>query len=540
MTKFHRNSRRNFLKSMGLSTGSLALHGPMQLLLQSIVQGLSSQAQAQLSGANARKYIYFIDVGAPPRWVFDLFLTPYSSDGFISNPLVATRYKAVNGRYVSTEYATTKIGDLNVPWMWQFDVPRSGGGMRPMAELLNSMLQVRGLSCGNASHISAQALQFRPLGSPVTNNSFSADNSNTPIASIDFSTGPGYLYQSAKGSAPVRIGQGNGISQLLEAFSDSAPNDFKQKRDTLSVSIEAVTQMMDDLAVENHPAVQALSLSRQSAASLMKKSFGNLDQTWNSLLNKYKDLISRAIDPSFSMAGLTDLPIGSNSTRDKLYQYQPDKIATQSDLRNIFSRETMSDRLAETFALGEFIMRNNLSSSYVAPMFGFSSLNYGPEIRDMGFDEHETGTMVSLLQNTMYFRALATCMLEFFDQLKIFGVFAETIFENGGEFGRNPRTTGFGSDHAPQSGAFVAYSGIIKQPLILGNTLNASPQGDSLGSWGWGAGIDSLAGAQLDVGHKTSTLATLLRVPSPLTARPSLILEQAGLILPAIEKAKQT
>ena len=120
MSKLKELNRRELLHFLGAACSSAAL-SPLQILTQSLISGLATNAYAAELKLNPRRLLYIQLEGGPPRWVFDQFLNPYNSAGFIPNLQTSTIYKANNGRYTSAEHKTIPIKGIHAPWMWQFD-----------------------------------------------------------------------------------------------------------------------------------------------------------------------------------------------------------------------------------------------------------------------------------------------------------------------------------------------------------------------------------------------------------------------------------
>jgi hypothetical protein len=156
------------------------------------------------------------------------------------------------------------------------------------------------------------------------------------------------------------------------------------------------------------------------------------------------------------------------------------------------------------------------------------------------FDEHQTGAMSSLVQNVYWNVAYSACLLELIDRLKATNMFQETVIVTGSEFGRNPTFDGSGSGHGYTGGCSNIYSGALQNsPLVLGNIYsNKTQDGDDPGTWGYGAPVAEL-GKPLSMGNWASTIATLLRVPSPISASISTVIDKGGVFAPTIELAKQ-
>lgn len=153
------------------------------------------------------------------------------------------------------------------------------------------------------------------------------------------------------------------------------------------------------------------------------------------------------------------------------------------------------------------------------------------------FDEHGTGVMVSLILNARWCTAFSACLLELFDRLRAAQIFDDTVLEVAGEFGRSGLPDGSGSDHGWPGKISTYFCGRIRGPLVVGNVYATPPPdagfGEYHGTWGFGAPVDGVR-ATLSLNHELATLATMLGVPSPTNASPSVVsLDDSGFILPA-------
>lgn len=532
-------NRRHFLGLATAFTGTSLLNNPYSLLFDQIVNGFVNRAYAETTGINPRRYIYIQQYGAPSRWTFDLFLTPYTSTGFQSNPMVGTKYIESGGRYTDLTYSTVKYNGINLPHMWQFPVPRAGGGNRPMTDLIDHILSMQGVNTGNAGHPGSQSLHMKPTGSVRSLPALASDYTENPIPAINLST-PEYKFDSlnTKSFVTVPVG-GNMLQTLLDPFIASAPADFLSKLGNVEQAVDRGVAVIDALAATEHPLAQSLNKDRAGAEELLRTGFPGLAEKWNGLLAKYRDLIRRAIDPTQRLQGINDKPIGKTSTRDREYSLNSTtNIVTTPDIRDLITGSTEISNMAEHFAVTEFVVLNDLSRSI--------SLNTGPLIKlntngntqsTFNFDQHDSGRMISLYLNTMYFRAFSSCLLELIDKLKEADLFSETIIDVASEFNRSPKSNGFGADHGWQGSSTTIYSGTFSGALFLGN-IKAHASTSYMGTWGIGAGVKELANQQLGLNHVAATIASLLRTPSPVTSAKTLVQVSGGKLVPLIEKTK--
>ena len=525
-----------------VATGATFLNNPMTIFFDHLMNGFVNRAMAETTGINPRRYIYIQQPGAPPRWTFDLFLTPYEKKNFVSNPMVATKYIASGGRYTDSTYSTFNYKGINLPHMWQFSVPKAGGTMRPMTDLIDSLFAIQGINTGNAGHPGSQTLHMKPSGAIRTITALPSDYSSNPMSAINLSTSS-YQFNSLNGKSSVTVSSAgrNMLETLLNPFIGKAPSNFLQKFSRLESSINTSIEALDQLATQQHPLAKALNDDRSGAENLIRTGFPGLGDTWNQLLGKYQDLIRRAIDPAQRLEGINELPIGITGTRNKEYDLADNaNTVTTADLRNLIVDSTVINLMAEHFAVAEYVILNDLSRSVSLFIGNFINLSSDGNTKPNGvFDEHNTGRMVSLYLNSMFNRAFAACLLEFIDQLKSADIFSETVIDVAAEFNRSPRKNGTGSDHGWQGASTVLYSGAYSGPLIIGN-LRADPGGTYQGTWGYGAAIPELNNHQLKPSHMAATIASLLRTPSPVTSATSLVQLQGSQLRSLIGKTKIT
>lgn len=530
-------SRRNFLNILGATSTLPLMQGPAQILIESILMGISQKASALDSTVTPRRYLSITFEGGPPRWVFDHFLTPYDTTVFQANTQVGTKYGG-GSTATSSDYATILRKGINVPHMWQFEVPKVGGGTRPMDTLLDNMISIRGVDVGNPDHAAALALQFLPLGATKSISALAADQSDMPIAAVSSGLSQ-YKFLSTKQKSAVTIAtSGNMISTLLTPFTRKDLGAFSIKRQQMSAAIDASVGILNTYANTLHPASGINSKAMSDAKDLLSAGFGDLTTTWTNLRDKYIALITAALDTTKTYAGINDRLIAPDGSVRFIYNTKA--IVTMPDIRAMITKSTAITGMAYHFAMAEYILLNNLSSSVSISPSKMTNLTVDGSNHGMDFDEHDMGAMITL-QNNFYFNlAYSSCLLELIDRLKAKGIFQDTIISTGGEFSRSARNDGSGSDHGYSGGNTTFYSGAFNGPLVIGNIYKSkslSTLGDT-GTWGYGAPVAEL-GKTIDLGNLASTTAFLLRTPSPITASSSLLKTSGTSIVSTIEKAKQ-
>ena len=538
---YNRKDRRAFLKKLGLLSGAASLNVPVQSLILNMMGGMISHAHAQTATASTKTFVQFTLNGAPSRWMFDQMLTPYGSSGFISNASVATRYTG-NGRYTAPSYSTvtrTIAGEtLNLPWMWQFDIPARNNSTRPMTDLLLNFLSIRGIDTGNAAHDGSQRLLHRPLGATRGIASTQADESARPIPA--YFDGDSSTFNTLTGKSFVNVSRGgNRIQKLMEPFLSSGTGNYHSKKAQLTGEIQNAMSLLDDFIKAQHPGAQSLTDSRRGVEDIVSLGLTNLDSQWNSLYTKYAQLVSRSLAGTFE--GINDLPIGKSSNRDgdPFYQLRQDnEYMGDIDIRTMVNSNTQSRRIAEQFALAEYLLVNKLTNTITLNLGGLENLSINGSNSGQGFDEHNSGVMPTILRNFFCFRAMGACLLEFIEQCKDIGVYNETLIAFGGEFNRSALADGSGSDHGDNATSFSYFSGMMDGPLIIGNCHHGRSTGNYAGSWGEAAPSGSFG--ILNMSHIAASVASVLEIPTPTNAAPSVLsLNAGGKIVPRIPRATQ-
>ena len=415
-------SRRDALSLFGQGgmTGMLSQH-PVKLLFAALLEGHTQKVFAEAQATTPTRNLLSIRLlGAPPRWVWDPL---HPNDPFsmvVPNQQVGTRFQTSNNRYTDVEYASVNINGINMPWMWQFDLPKAGGGLRPMKDLMDHMLIISGTNGNNPAHTGARVLQNYPLGINYSMSSLAADQSLSPIPFINMN-GSTSGFNSALGLSPVNlpVTNANLLQSLLNPFLVNPGSDFLTDQNALDQMLVSTFDNLNTIAKNNHAQASTIIASQKSAESLIRSGFNDIATFYPAAKSKYKLLVQKAADPlEVELSGLSMKPIGATG-----------------DLRSTISNVKNISRMAEQFAVVEYVLKNNLSSSMTIAPANFNGFT---------FDEHTVEKVRSLAATTFWNRALAACLLELIDQLKISGQFNNTIINISGEFGRNPKNNGTG------------------------------------------------------------------------------------------------
>ena len=410
-----------------------------------------------------------------------------------------------------------------------------------MGNLMEGMMMIRGASPESSSHTNAEALHNKPLGSSYTVNALAADLGNYPIAG--FKLGGQIVFGSRRKLSAMNIPYGGRmLEQIMQPFTMPRLDQYETDQQKVLAALESSQSSLDGLANSMHPGAEAIKVSTNNAIELMKKDFGNLDNLFNATSARYHNLIMQAIDPSRELEGINDRPVGiAESQRGKAYQYGNGNIVRADDLRTMIkpagsSAPTRAFTLAGNFAVAEFMLLNNISSSVTISAPGLDNVNSSGGNPTQFFDEHFGGTMTSLMINTHYNIALATCLYELITKLKAAGMWNDVLIDLGGEFGRYPNGDGGGSEHSPNSISNVLMSGSIGGFHAIGNIARQAPQGSIPGTWGYYAANDGFG--TLNVGHYGASVAMILGAESPVTAVGPFMKKEGNKFVPLLPMGK--
>ncbi|MES3039134.1 MAG: hypothetical protein V4736_14600 [Bdellovibrionota bacterium] len=536
-------SRRDILKTINLGLLGSAL-SPANLFATSFIQGLVSQANAQITGTDPRTLITIRAPGGPHRWGFDGMLNP-NGETLLPNPYVVSHFGAVSGRLSEPIYGTIKYNGITVPHLWSYSVPTVGGGLRPMTDLLNNMMVLRGVDVIDGGHAGAMKKQFMVPGASASIHGSHADASTkSPLASVWASRGNGADFQSRKSLQKIdlyvgnRAGQ-NFISDIMAPFkvnNSLATRSLALANDaSIQAAYAALKTVKSDLST-------TLRANVKGADDIIRSGIEDLSSVWLQLQSKYANLIKAAMNGNYP--GLNDLPVGG-ATRDGQYNFDQgtNKIVTLEDMRMMFHDGTGMDKTADMFACAEFMITRGYTNSMCIDLSPFTNLRFDKNDlarrENDNFDSHFIGRMTATFLMGMTVPCFAACMLELIDVLKSKtrydgrNLWNETVIQFGGEFNRtagwNPDdlSPGTGTGHGPDSSVFSHWSGAIRGPIVVGNIINRNRGTYQAkvepGTIGAAAKIPELNGRVAGTGDMLNSLAALLRVPPPNPNNMSLV-----------------
>lgn len=555
------SSRRNFLKQLSGGAGITALS--VSGVLEVLIRGRLSQASAATVSDTLRKYVFFQFYGAPIAFPFHLPLNARVGESVDENLCIKNQFSGGQMRW-DTQVFNINGQSIQMPSLWGKTIPTVSGAQVPISSLLENHIFVRGIDSGINSHTACSTLMQIPDPTKRSVGGIVADRALTeqiPLPAVLGNYSSTRFKAQASSGLSVDLGASNLLeSNILSPFLQNATMESAlARRSIFSAEFNRAIQSLKAKGLASNEAFERLQITYDSFESLIRKDFGNLSQEWNNLKNKYQDLISQssAIEEILTEAIPTDgVPTSYRQRNDNGNYF------IHNDLRDLI-RRTGSVRssiisMAESFALSEFMLRENLGASMLYQVGGYHRLflqsdnDPAGSTLAMGFDTHYVGVLPMIVASSFLYRSFAACLYEFRSQLNAFNQFENTVIHYGGEFPRSPRGEGIyvsdpggGSDHGYDAHAFGLMSGAIKKPSVVGNIYRTHPSSyfrdrGQAGTWGLAAPISNfeVGSTTPNMGHAASTICMALGVPSPTPNFSSLITETSDGLVPAVEFGK--
>lgn len=570
-------TRRDLMKMMG---GAALISTPLQMIISGLVDGLVQKAYAEYynPALPVRNFILLYFGGGIIRWRWDQPLTPFTADSTVIKPSNDRDHVVINkiGPNGIPIYASTPITrggvTVNMPHLWSCTIPTTMGGEVPMGDLLTNMAMIRGIDVLFGGHVDAQRVHTRPSAAAHSLDGAVADRSSKPVPAAAGTHSSNF--RSLKGNGVVDFDQysSDPIGQVLLGFDRSRDNllsTYNNRRLAMDVAVNSALSKLGALAKSNMEGSEALYTIRNQAEPLIRSGIGDVAAEFATLKNKYQDLIDRCnpANPAASLIpGVTDtalLPANATALVDgKKVQIIASGTGLEeltSDIRSMFqhpnannalynrSAKTNLDRMASGFAVAEYLIRTGKSSSVTASMGYVTNAYYKTASGvitngEWGFDEHSAGAWTSMMMLSFVYKSLSACLYELIRVLKSTNLpgtsnnlFDETVINIASDFNRSPDYVGF-TGHAPEASSTSIFSGVIKQPYVVGNTLLNGGMTRGVAATTFVDNANTIMG----IGHSSSTIANLLRVDPPLANNQPLIKESqtGGTVSQNVETAK--
>ena len=521
--------RRTLLKNILLGTGVVS-SAPFDMFLTNMMVNLLQSGTAHAAGEEAAfqdiKFISLVMAGGAPRYYWDLPVQPNGDDALVFNPMVVNKF-VNNGSTIKAEYATTKVGDYYMPHVWSGNIATTAGVV-PMSALGQNMMIMRGIDLQIDSHPIDRERQIAPVPGGISITGLVADHATTPIPAVG-RNGGGNFYRGEKGIAYVELAGTNPLTSALSPFSPLSSMKTINNGSVES-AIDAALMRMSARSADKSKFLPSTFATRFNAKKMMMKSFGNLQANYNSLVAKYRALISRSFEAkdSLSLAGVDDMAIPALGTNP--FRVLEAEYLTGSDIRTLTDAMTGITNLAEGMAIAEFMVTQGLSSSVNIQSDSFTNVFYQSVYNktskvtrtgvrgNHSMDVHFTGSHAGTIIFSRYYRAVSACLYELIAQLKSVqagygqNLFDRTVLSVTSEFNRIPRTDGSGADHGWQGSNFTVLSGMIDNLTVVGNVKTDV---DARGTWGLAGPMEELNGREAIIGNASSTVSALLEVKTP-------------------------
>lgn len=478
--KLKNSSRRKFLKNanhLALSTGVMyGLDNLFQVLIQNAVANASDDSKYKY------RYINLLTSGGPPRWFFDQPLDPNNkASEFIPGNFGTNIGKSGSGWKPVHVGKSVKFGSKNIfmPPVWSL---KSGGTGPAFADLLKEALMIRGLNMEINAHSVNRERTVRPFNSLPSITGLVGAIANKPITALGHAgASTSIAFKSQNGSAPVDVLRANPIPGIVGPFNV----DEIVKYDDLDFSIQQALSAIDKYAKDQRLPSQGNEAVLKNSYEMFARNLAAFKTTYDALVKKYETIVMNEIKAEFPGV-TTDLaslkPDGSLE-----FQFASNKFFTSADnLKNILAA-AVPPSVAHAFAFAEFAIQEDLTSALTLEMGG----NFGG-IKGSGIahDQHFVGSLSSTVFTSLYYRCVLGCLTELRKKLVDLNEWDKTVIQMASEFSRTPRTDGAGSDHGFESGSTSIFSGMIKEPALIGNIYITPPANMAeryIGTWGHAA-----------------------------------------------------
>lgn len=542
-------SRREAVQALMISPLGIYLSGKLagyNFIANSLATDLSNEMFLEY------KLINFSMNGAAPRYYWDLPLKPNgASDRFEANPFSITKYgQNIQGPGV---YEITQMGDYYFPSIWASDIPTPNGRVS-MKALSNNMLTIRGIVLSQDGHAAGRAIQMIPVaGSSLLG--VNADRSKLPLPAFGSDLS---LFISQNGKTMTNGFGDNMLYFALKPFLNSS-NYLSVHNTSVEAGIDSVLNILKQRSSLTHKFLPTSYEHRINAKKMMKREFGNLTDIFSTLESKYENLIQKSYhDTSFNVVGVEDRPIpGDGSVK---FSLGGTTRYNGSDLRSWFGSNATIISLSQIMAGTEFMIKEGYTSTTSFSFSRTSGLNRTDTVDPNGVpkadalngetmldDNHYIGSHPALIFHTKYFKAVSACYNELIEQLKNKTNGAESLFDRSivtctGDFGRNGRQNGSGSDHGFNATNYTIFSGMVPKLTVIGNTTEYVPGTPEYnrygGSWGVGAPVQLVGGRELNMGNVASTIATMMDFESITPNDTTLVKKENGIVTSLAEAPK--
>ena len=500
-------SRRNFIQGglLGLGLSSIGIDN----LLEGISKNIINDLMASELNDNNLNYVGLHLLGGPNRWIWDLPLKINPSDTIKYNPSVITSFNADPSSVDDFgQYQCQTVSGISLPPIWGTNVKASSAGSDgsvsagdiAMSELADNCLFIRGVVYPNGAHEGRWHNVIPFFGAPGIHTFPQGQNNfNRPMDCVQYSVSRinyPYLPRGQGSAINIRFNSGeNPISPLLKPFEFGA-HSYQSKAlsalpskgfadSTINSKINHALEKLEVIAKKNNKKSGKLFIDHKRAKEQFLNDVANVITEFNLAKDKYTEVISLNL-LSKTIPGVDLQDHISNADFPQFYSYRDGKkIPSGVNLNDLFN-EANIDSLAYSMALTEVLIKNKLTSSIVLGVGGINNLSYNVSSKvtfDLNNDSHFVGTGLSLVGFSKYYKAISGCLLTLKAYLQGIQEWDKTIIHIHGDFNRNPRIDGTGTDHGPGGSNTTILSGLVDGAKVIGGTYVNSP-GHLNNDWG--------------------------------------------------------
>ena len=385
-----RRNRRQFIREGAAIGGVFMSHHALPQLLAWVIDGMVRKANA--ATAVPWNYINIHCLGGPGRWGFDQWLKVAAADSMVANPHVATAF-VNNGQ---TTYYTVNRGGYQVPHLFQYNVASGSGAARPMADLLTNMAVIRGYTTRADGHSTNHARQTQPLPGGVSLGGLVADTFVRNISAVGVASGgteTGIGFRSGQGKAQTKLQNLSSLARELMAPFDSTNyslnSGFATRKQLHADALNQAASALLGHAQAKDQTAKVLKANFDGAVALIKKGVGDLDAYWSAAVSRYRTAIFNSTRPQILYPnGIPGITVDLNQTGSLVTSDGSGRFAiscTDSTTRTVASGQSLAQLvqacnitwLAEYFALAEYVLVNELSSSIELPIGFLDGLGSG-------------------------------------------------------------------------------------------------------------------------------------------------------------------
>lgn len=479
------SNRRKFLLDSAKGLSALGItHAMSNLIIQSIVSG----AKAATTSFSDKIYIFIHLKNGPPRWLFDLPLTPNGNENNFTDSFVEQGI----GTYVDVVSGQSKV--LYKPWR----DPTSGYWLPPVwgsnplggsfVNCLSNAAFIRGVDFEIIGHDGSVRNQSPVIGGLSIAGVF-AENTNA-VFNAAISGELASTFKGTLGRAAIKYNNSstatqNPISDLMSYFKG------KTFQNTI-LTTQALSEY-DTYSKNNQFNQKSLIDAKNKSDALVSQGVQVFTDQWAPVYAKYKIKATEALSKTANVSKLMTSaaiprPADVNGVADgRLQVAQGASLGAFTDLKNIIIENQVVDSLAVVFATVEILASTGLTQSITTEINDYLNVAMNESqslISVLNMDQHSVGNLVSTLGTSFYYRGILSCLEELVIVLKSKNLFNKTLIHIGSEFNRIPRPDASGSEHGPAGSGCLLISGMIKETVVVGNIKTTTTNSFYNSTWG--------------------------------------------------------